>query len=263
MNAERTPLIAGNWKMNPNTTGKAYNLALSVDNGCPDSSGLVKKVEVVVCPPHLHLSTVANEGFDFEMGAQDLSLYSDGAHTGDSPSGEMIRNIGCKYVIVGHSERRKAGETDETVAAKVKAALRNALSPILCVGESLETRDKGEAEAFVTEQLTKALEGLTAEDMAKVVIAYEPIWAIGKDRTPATPQDAETMCLHIRGEIARLFTQAVADKVRILYGGNVKPENIDSFMAQPDVDGALVGGASLKAEDFVRIVNFNKPEEKK
>jgi triosephosphate isomerase len=257
MNPERTPLIAGNWKMNPTSHQEAVDLAQKV--GFLNPSGR----EVAVCPPSPYLEAVEGElssgSGNVRLGAQDISQDDKGAHTGEV-SGEMLKDLGCEYVIVGHSERREAGETDEVVKEKVRAALRNALSPILCVGEKLKERESGDAEAIVTEQLTKALDGLTAEDMAEVVIAYEPVWAIGTGKN-ATPEDAEGMCSHIRSEIARLFTQAVADKILILYGGSVKPENIDNYMAQPDVDGALVGGAALKAEDFANIVNFDVEEE--
>lgn len=270
MNPElRTPLIAGNWKENPGTVNEASDLATFVQraflhDGSFDPTGrctISPRREVVVCPPYPFLDKVRRDlcpaTNDVTIGAQDLSAFDEGAHTGEV-SGKMVKSLGCDYVIVGHSEIRKAGETNDTVKEKVRAALRNALAPILCVGEKLEERESGNAKAIVTEQLRAALEGLTAEDMAKVVIAYEPVWSIGTGKN-AAPEDAESMCSHIRVEVARLFTQAVADKIRILYGGSVKSTNIDSYMAQPNVDGALVGGEALDANKFARIVKFEAP----
>lgn len=261
-------MIVGNWKMNPRTSENAVDLANSVDNRLADS-GLFEegearcvstpKREVVLCPSNVHLDKVAHWANHSKLGAQDLSPYDKGAHTGEV-SGAMLRDAGCEYVLVGHSERREAGETDGTIKAKVGAALKNVLSPVLCVGEKFEERQDGRANEVVTGQITKALEGLTTDDMGKVVLAYEPRWAIGTGET-ATPEDAEAMCTHIRGLIANLFNQAVADRIRVLYGGSVKPDNIKSLMAQANVDGVLVGGASLNADDFADIVNFDREED--
>lgn len=262
MNPElRTPMIVGNWKLGPGEFDDATDLANSVDanssNYGSDSEDPSERREIIVCPPHIYLNRVFDQCAFVEVGAQDLSAYEGGAHTGDSPSGAMLNDMGLKYVIVGHSEKREAGETDETVAKKVRLALRNALSPILCVGERLDARETGRANEVVTGQLTKDLEGVTAEDVPRIVIAYEP-GAIGTGKT-ATPGDAGAMCSHIRGEIVRLYSQDVADKLRIQYGGSVNSKNAAELMAQPDVDGLLVGGASLKADEFEKIVKFNVP----
>jgi len=267
MNSERMPIIAGNWKMNPAGSEDAVDLANSVDNRLADSglfeengSGCASCLsrparEVVLFPPSVHLDKVAHWQNHFKLGAQDLSQHDKGAHTGEI-SGAMLKDVGCDYVLVGHSEKRKAGESLEVVRGKVRAALDSALSPILCVGETLDEREDGRANFVVEAQTSDALHGLTTEDMSKVVVAYEPVWAIGTGKN-ATPKDAEAMCKHIRGAIGVLFGKAVAERTRVLYGGSAKPDNAGALMAQPNIDGLLVGGASLNANDFVDIVDFD------
>jgi triosephosphate isomerase len=216
-------------------------------------------VECVVLPPFTDLRTVqtAIEGDKLLIGygAQDLSPYQSGAYTGDI-SGAMLAKLGCTYVAVGHSERRQYHrEDDALVNDKVTAALANGLTPILCIGEGLEVREQLRHVPHCCDQLDGALRGLTAEQVAKVVVAYEPVWAIGTGKT-ATPSDAQEVCGEVRKRLAKSFDQATADAVRILYGGSVKSSNVASIMAQPDVDGALVGGASLDAEEFAKICRF-------
>jgi triosephosphate isomerase len=252
----RRPLMAGNWKMNLNHLEAnllVQKLAASLD------ANQLTAVETVVLPPFTDLRTVQTlvdgDKLLIGYGAQDLSPYQSGAYTGDV-SGAMLAKLGCTYVVVGHSERRAAHyEDDALVNAKVAAALANGLTPILCVGEGLEIRDAGGHVPHCCDQLDAALRGLTAEQVEKVVVAYEPVWAIGTGKT-ATPDNAQEVCGAVRGRIADTFGKEVADKVRVLYGGSVKSSNIAGIMAQPDVDGALVGGASLDAEEFAKICRF-------
>lgn len=214
-------------------------------------------VEVVLCPPFTALATVAEllTGTEIGLGAQDLFWAEEGAYTGEI-SPVMLKELGCTYVIIGHSERRQYfGETDDNVNKKALAALEHGLKPIICVGESLEQREAGETDAFVSGQVKKALAGLAAESIPQVVIAYEPIWAIGTGRSSSSA-DANQVIALIRQTIADQFTPDLANQVRIQYGGSVKPENITEYMAQPEIDGALVGGASLKAESFYGILSY-------
>jgi triosephosphate isomerase len=217
----------------------------------------VKDAEVVVCPPFTALDAVieALQGTDIAVGAQNMHWQPEGAFTGEI-SPVMLKDLGCKYVILGHSERRQYfGETDEGVNKKIKAAYAHGLLPIVCVGETLEQREAGTMEDVVRNQTEGALSGLEPELAAKLVIAYEPVWAIGTGKT-ASNEDAQQVIGFIRGVVARLFSREIADKVRIQYGGSVKPDNISALMAQPDIDGALVGGASLEAKSFASIVKF-------
>jgi triosephosphate isomerase len=221
---------------------------------------LLNDVEVVVLPPFVDIRSVQTlidgDKLLLGYGAQDLSPHMNGAYTGDI-SGSMLAKLGCQYVVVGHSERRAYHhEDDELVAAKVKAALTNDISPILCVGEGLDVREAGGHIAHSCEQLDAAIKGLKPDQMEKVVVAYEPIWAIGTGKT-ATPEDAQDMTAALRSRIADKHGNT-ADRVRILYGGSVKAANIAAIMAQPDVDGALVGGASIDADEFVRICRFRE-----
>lgn len=249
----RKPIIAGNWKMN-NTIAAGTQLI-------KDLAPLVKennKVDIVVCPTYTALAAVAEaaKGTDVHVGAQNVHWAKNGAFTGEI-STDMLKEIGVEYVIIGHSERREYfGETDEGVNKRSKAALAAGLTPIICCGETLKTREAGTTNSFVKGQIEAALNEMTTNDVVKVVIAYEPIWAIGTGKT-ATFEQAEEVCAVIRKTVAAKFDQATADKVRIQYGGSVKPNTIDGLMQKPNVDGALVGGASLKAPDFARIVNFN------
>ncbi|MGE5577858.1 MAG: triose-phosphate isomerase [Syntrophothermus sp.] len=250
----RKPIIAGNWKMFK-TVPEALDLVESLK---PALAG-EDKVEIVLCPPFTALYAIkeALQGANMALGAQDLFWEKQGAYTGEiSPA--MLLSIGCRYVIIGHSERRQYfGETDETVNKKVKAALAHSLLPIICVGESLEQREAGRTEELVRSQVVKALNDLEAAEAAKVVIAYEPIWAIGTGRN-ASGADANKVAGLIRRTIAGMFDAQLADGIRVQYGGSVKPENIAEFMRQPEIDGALVGGASLDAQSFARIVRYEQ-----
>jgi triosephosphate isomerase len=253
----RMPLIAGNWKMNLNhleAIALTQKLAFSL------TEKQLTEVEVVVLPPYVDIRSVQTlidgDKLLIGYGAQDLSPHTSGAYTGDI-SGAMLAKLGCQYVVVGHSERRAYHhEDDALVAAKVKAALTNDLSPILCVGEGLEIREGGGHVAHCTEQLDAALSGLKPDQVEKVVVAYEPIWAIGTGKT-ATPEDAQEVIGALRDRLADRHGNT-ADRVRILYGGSVKAANIAPIMSQPDVDGALVGGASIDANEFVRICRFKE-----
>lgn len=246
----RTPIIAGNWKMN-NGPKAAVQLV-------KDLAPLVKdaKIDVVVCPTFVCLSAVkeAIQGTNIKLGAQNLHFEAKGAFTGEI-SAEMLTEIGVEYVIIGHSERRQYfAETDETVNKKVKTALAAGLIPIICVGESLEQREKGVTAEVVGMQTKLALEGLTAEQVAGLVIAYEPIWAIGTGKT-ATSAEANETIGDIRKAVRQVYGDA-ADAVRIQYGGSMKPANAAELMAQSEIDGGLIGGAALKADDFSKIVNY-------
>jgi triosephosphate isomerase len=254
----RRPLMAGNWKMNLNhleAIALTQKLAFSL------TEKQLGEVEVVVLPPFVDIRSVQTlvdgDKLLLGYGAQDLSPYPSGAYTGDI-SGPMLAKLGCQYVVVGHSERRAYHhEDDMLVAAKLKAALTNGITPILCIGEGLEVREAGEHVPYTVAQLDAALDGLKPDDVEKVVVAYEPVWAIGTGKT-ATPQDAQEVIGAIRARIAEAHPGPTAGRVRILYGGSVKSGNIVDIMAQPDVDGALVGGASLDAEEFVRICRFKE-----
>jgi triosephosphate isomerase len=255
MAATRTPLLAGNWKLQAGTRAEARELALAVARGCRGLEGR----DVMLAPPFTALreavEAVANS--PVAVGSQDLYWEKSGAFTGEV-SAAMIADTGCRYAIVGHSERRQFfGETDYTVAKKAAAAAAAGLVPVVCVGESLEQRDGGATMQVVETQVRHGLVELSAEALETLVLAYEPVWAIGTGRT-ATPAQAEEVHAHIRSVLREVAPQGIADRVRILYGGSVKPGNIDELMACPDVDGALVGGASLVADDFLRIVHFQE-----
>lgn len=250
----RTPLIAGNWKMYK-TVSEAGDLVEALLAGL----GAVSDREVVVCPPFtaLHLLSSLFAGTPIALGAQDVFYESQGAYTG-AISPPMLRDVGCHYVIVGHSERRQYfGDDDAVVNRKLRAALAHGLRPILCVGETKPQRDAGTAEQVVVAQVQAGLADVGATQLPDVVIAYEPIWAIGTGDT-ATAADAQAMHATIRATLAALYTPELAQNLRIQYGGSVKPDNVDELMAQPNIDGALVGGASLKADSFLRIVHFRK-----
>ena len=214
--------------------------------------------EIIIAPVFTSLKTVADrlEGSNIKVAGQNCSTENEfGAHTGEI-SASMLKDIGCSNVIVGHSERRQYyGDTDLSVNKKTKAAIAAGLSPIVCVGEMLDQREAGKAENVVKEQLVGGLDGLTVADMERIIIAYEPVWAIGTGKT-ATPEQAQDIHAHARRIVAQLHGAEIADNMRILYGGSVKPDNIATLMSQPDVDGALVGGASLDAASFAQIVNY-------
>ena len=249
----RKKVIAGNWKMN-----MLPNEAMSmISNLTP----LVKDAdsEVVLCVPYTDLfySLLTAQETNIKIGAQNMHFEEKGAYTGEI-SGKMLKSIGVEYVIIGHSERRQYfAETDETVNKKLKAAFANGLKPIVCVGETLEERESGKAFEIITNQTQKALDGLTDEQVANTIIAYEPVWAIGTGKT-ATSEDANEACKKIREKIAKIYGQNVADRVIIQYGGSMKPENAKELLEMSDIDGGLIGGASLKAESFEKIVNYNK-----
>jgi triosephosphate isomerase len=249
----RVPLLAGNWKMH-GAGADAVQLAAAVADGVRD----VTDREVLLAPPFPSLAAVAArlKGRRLLLAAQNLHWEDKGAYTGEV-SGPMLRAVGCTHVIVGHSERRQLfGDTDEWVARKVAAALRHDLTPIVCVGETLGEREANETWAVTDRQTRAALFGLDAAAIAKLVLAYEPVWAIGTGKV-ATPEQAQEVHGALRALLAELAGPDVAAAVRILYGGSVKPDNIDALMRQPDLDGALVGGASLNAADFTRIVRFS------
>src|SRR3954451_24606358 len=254
----RMPLMAGNWKMNLNhleAIALVQKLAFSLDD--KDHDG----VEVVVIPPFTDLRSVQTlvdgDRLRIKYGAQDLSPFDSGAHTGDI-GGPMLAKLGCDYVVIGHSERRQDhAESDELVNNKVQAAYRNELVPILCVGEPLEVRRDGGQVEHATRQLRAALDGLAADSARTLVVAYEPVWAIGTGEV-ATPDDAQEVCAALRSTLAELYDQPLADGVRILYGGSVKADNVAGIMEQPDVDGALVGGASLSPDDFTAICRYSR-----
>jgi triosephosphate isomerase len=249
----RTPLMAGNWKMNLNhleAIALVQKLAFSLT---PEDH---EKVECVVVPPFTDLRSVQTlvdgDKLRLRYGAQDLSMHDSGAYTGEI-SGAMLAKLGCTYVLVGHSERRQHHcETDEVVNAKVRKAFEHGLTPILCVGEGLDVRKlNGQIDHSVA-QVTAALQGVTPEQARSVVIAYEPVWAIGTGEV-ATPEDAQEVCGEVRLTLAKLYPGELADGVRVLYGGSVKASNVAALMEQPDVDGALVGGASLDAAEFASL----------
>lgn len=249
----RKPVIAGNWKM--------HKLVAEAVQTVVELKPLVAAVthcEIVVAPPFTALWAIAQrlEGSNIQIAAQDVcDVNGFGARTGEI-SALMLWDVGCRYVIIGHSERRQFyGETDELVRRKIGAALEASLTPIICVGETLQEREAGYAEVVVKRQVEAALSDLRPEEVARLLIAYEPVWAIGTGRT-ASPEQAQTMHAYIRQRVAALVGEKVADGLRILYGGSVRPDNIRSLMAEPDIDGALVGGASLDPRSFSEIVHY-------
>ncbi len=254
----RTPLIAGNWKLNLDhleATHAVQKLAWLLRDAKHDFT----EVEVAVLPPFTSIRSVQTlvdaDQLSIRYGGQDLSAHTDGAYTGEI-AGSMLAKLGATYVAVGHSERRQYHAEDDSVAnAKVKAAFAAGLVPILCIGEGLDIRKAGDQVSYTLAQLDGALDGLPADKAASIVIAYEPVWAIGTGEV-ATPADAQEVCAAIRGRLAELYSSEVADAVRVLYGGSVKSGNIAAIMAETDVDGALVGGASLDPEEFSKIARF-------
>lgn len=250
----RIPFIAGNWKMN-----KTVNEAVDLVTNLKVLLSNVRGVEVAVAPPYPALYAVgrALQGSFIHLAAQNLFWEERGAFTGEV-SAPMLKDVGCEYVIVGHSERRQYfGETDETVNRRLKAALGHGLKPIFCVGETLKDREEGKTFSVIETQLEGGLKDLTEEVLFRCVIAYEPVWAIGTGKT-ATPEQAQEVHRFIREKLTKLYSKAVAEALRIQYGGSVTPENVKGLMEQEDIDGALVGGASLKAEAFADIVRFQK-----
>lgn len=249
----RKPILAGNWKMHKNRS-EAADLA----NALAASVGTYTQAEVVLCPTFISLEAVAGaiRGTKIQLGAQNCHFEEQGAFTGEI-SVAMLKDAGCTYVIIGHSERRQLfGETDELINKKARAIYRQGLTPIICVGETLEERESNRTSDVVSMQVRGCLAGLPAEKIAASVIAYEPVWAIGTGKTASKEQAQEVHAL-IRSLVAELYSQDVADQVRIQYGGSVKPQNIRELMEQPDIDGALVGGASLEPDSFASIVKFD------
>ncbi|MDY5060586.1 triose-phosphate isomerase [Staphylococcus simulans] len=252
----RKPIIAGNWKMNK-TVQEAKDFVKALPQ-LPDTN----EVEAVICAPTIQLDALTTavkngEAEGLEIGAENTYFEDNGAFTGET-SPVALADLGVKYVIIGHSERRELFfETDEDVNKKAHAVFNHGMTPIICVGETLEQREGGKAEEVVGEQVKKALEGLSDDQLKQVVIAYEPIWAIGTGKS-STAKDANEMSAFVRKTVADLASQEVADAVRIQYGGSVKPNNIAEYMAESDIDGALVGGASLKVEDYVKLLEGAK-----
>ncbi len=251
--AKRRPLIAGNWKMYK-TSGEAAILTQKLEQRVCD---LWDRVEVAVCPPHTALKAVSTvielDKLTMSLGAQNCHWENEGAYTGEV-SPRMLADLRCDYVIIGHSERREMfGETEDTVNRKVKAVFAEGMVPIVCVGESLAQHEAGETDTFVRGQVRAGLDGIGAEDAAKLVVAYEPIWAIGTGHTPI-PEVANDVARSIRATIGAMFGPPAAMSARVLYGGSMKPENCDAFLMEHDIDGGLVGGASLDPDGFADIV---------
>jgi len=251
----RKPIIAGNWKM-----FKLVGDSIAVVTALKPLVANANQVEIVVAPPYTSIKSVADraEGSNIHLAAQDISTeIKHGAHTGEI-CGDMLKDVGCSHVIIGHSERRSMyGDTNQVVNRKIRAALNFSLAPIVCVGETLDERDAGREQEVVGNQLEESLSGLTKEEMLRSIIAYEPVWAIGTGRT-ASPVQAQEMHRFIRHWLSGRFDNETAEATRILYGGSVKPDNVADLMREPDIDGALVGGASLEAESFARLVNFDR-----
>lgn len=248
----RKPFLAGNWKMH-NTVAEAVALAKELVSAVEGTSDR----DILICPTFPCLTEVAKvvRGTNVKLGAQNMHQEDSGAYTGEV-SADMLLSAGCEFVILGHSERREYfGEDNALINAKLKKALAKGLKPIVCVGEKLEERESGKAEAVVEDHVRGAFAGISAAEAEGVTVAYEPVWAIGTGKT-ATPEDADAMHAFIRKVMADLYDQTVAEKVRIQYGGSVKESNVDELMGMANIDGALVGGASLKADSFARIVKF-------
>jgi triosephosphate isomerase (TIM) len=252
----RKPIIAGNWKMNK-VSSEAKSFVEEVKGLVPSSNN----VDSVVCAPALFLESLVDltNGSDLKVGAQNMHFEENGAFTGEI-SPVALKDSGVSYVVLGHSERREMfAETDETVNKKTIAAFKHGLTPIVCCGETLEEREAGKTNNLVGEQVKQALQGLTEDQVKQTVIAYEPIWAIGTGKS-SSAQDANEVCAHIRQVVGEQFSEDAAQAVRIQYGGSVKPENIKEYMAQPDIDGALVGGASLEAQSFLQLLEASSNE---
>ena len=247
----RKPVIAGNWKMN-NTIAAATSLINELKPLVADA-----EAEVVICVPYTAIQKAAEltRGTNIAVGAENVAWADKGAFTGEI-SAEMLKEVGAEYVIIGHSERRQMfGETDETVNMRTVQALKYSLKPIVCVGETLEEREGGKTETVVKRQTEGAFKGISAAELDNVIIAYEPVWAIGTGKT-ATSEQANKTIKYIRSVVAGLYGKATADKLRIQYGGSMNPSNAAALMAQPDIDGGLIGGASLKAADFSKVVKY-------
>jgi len=250
----RLPLLAGNWKMNL-TLSETEALIKGLKDGLKPS---YDDREILVCPPYTNITKAVelSQGTAIQVGAQNLYTEKSGAYTGEI-SASMIKSTGATFVIIGHSERREYfNEDDQTLAKKIELAIEEDLIPVFCCGEKLEEREQGNEKKVVSDQVVNALKGFDKNTLSKLVIAYEPVWAIGTGKT-ASPEQAQEMHKFIRDTLAKTFDQNFADTIRILYGGSVKPDNVDDLMSRADIDGALVGGASLKADSFLRIINFS------
>lgn len=248
----RKMLIAGNWKMN-----MSKEEAVSLAKSLVEKAGSQSERQVMIAPPFTNLSDVNEivKGSSVKLGAQNMYFEDSGAFTGEI-SADMLKSVGCEYVILGHSERREIfGESDEIINKKVKKAIEKGLTPVFCVGETLEEREGGKAEEVVGTQVKGGLADISEDDMKKVVVAYEPVWAIGTGKT-ATPDDADAMHAHIRLVLKEMYNEGTAEAIQILYGGSVKDKNCDELMNMPNIDGGLVGGASLKADIFTRIIEY-------
>lgn len=248
---ERTPIVAGNWKMHNNTADTRNLVKELIQKG----KNLWGKSEVIIAPPFTSLASAIEEarGTKIQVSGQDLFWEDKGAFTGQI-SGPMLKEIGCSHVIIGHSERRQYfGETDESVNKKIVAAIRNGLIPIFCLGETLQERESGATFEVLKRQLVEGLKSLVIDNPSRFIVAYEPVWAIGTGKT-AGPEQAQEVHAFVRGELAGLWGKKVASEIRILYGGSVKPGNAHDLMECPDIDGGLIGGASLKADDFIGII---------
>ncbi|PIW69752.1 MAG: triose-phosphate isomerase [Ignavibacteriales bacterium CG12_big_fil_rev_8_21_14_0_65_30_8] len=247
----RRRIIAGNWKMH-NNISESQNLVSKLVSGLTNQN-LIR--EVIICPPFTSLCEISNllKDTKVELGAQNMHFEEKGAFTGEISS-DMLKSVGCKYVILGHSERRTIfGETDELISKKIKKALTSDLTPIFCIGESLEQRENGTTNDVIKRQVLEGIKDLTEEEVNKIIIAYEPIWAIGTGKT-ATPEQAQEVHKFIRSILTETFSETVSEKIPILYGGSVKPNNAEDLLAKEDIDGALVGGACLEAESFISII---------
>jgi triosephosphate isomerase len=252
----RKPIIAGNWKMHK-TLAEAKSFLEQVKTKVPSK----EKVDSVICAPALFLQQLVadSKGTDVQIGAQNMHFEKSGAFTGEI-SPHALADLGVKYVIIGHSERREMfNETDESVNKKVHAAFAHGLIPIMCCGETLKQRESGQTNTVVGDQVKKGLAGLTEDQVKQAVIAYEPIWAIGTGRS-SSASDANEVCAYIRQVVAEQFSQEAAQSIRIQYGGSVKPENIKEYLSQPDIDGALVGGASLEADSYLKLLEAGSNE---
>lgn len=248
----RRKVVAGNWKMNKDLSG-TIELISAIKNELSKSD---TSTEVIVCPPFTSLETASTllKGSSIKLGAQNMHYEDSGAFTGEI-SAEMLKSVGCQYVILGHSERRTLfGESDEMINKKIKKAVSAGLKPIFCVGETLEERESGSTEKVVETQIREGLSGLNESELSELIIAYEPVWAIGTGKT-ANPQQAQDVHQFIRNLISELFSNNFAENLVIQYGGSVKPDNAAELFSQPDIDGGLIGGASLKADAFLAIVN--------
>lgn len=247
----RKKVIAGNWKMNKNLS-ESVSLISDIINGLKNIN---TKADVIICPPFTSLET-ANaliKNSNIKLGAQNMCSEDSGAYTGEI-SADMLKSVGCQFVILGHSERRAIfNEPDELINKKVKKALAKGLDVIFCIGESLDERESGSTFNIVKSQIEKGLSGITELDLAKIIIAYEPVWAIGTGKT-ASPEQAEEVHLYIRNKIKELFSSEATENLIIQYGGSVKPENSEELLSQPNIDGALVGGACLKSDSFLEII---------